>query len=121
VVHRDDIRVFVYGTLMPGESRWRYLSPYAYSWQAATAPGRLWDTGCGYPAAKFDDDAGEIPGVTVVLASHWAETAIRVLDEIEGEGVLYRRVEVSSSSGTAVSYEWLGPTDGFSPLPRGWR
>lgn len=112
--------VFVYGTLMPGETRWRHLSPYAVSWQPATAPGRLWDTGHGYPGAKFDDDAGEIPGVVVLLRADVAGVAIQVLDQIEGEGSLYRRVEVSTSHGKAVSYEWLGPTDGLQPLPGGW-
>jgi gamma-glutamylcyclotransferase (GGCT)/AIG2-like uncharacterized protein YtfP len=114
----ESVFLFVYGTLMPGEIRWRYLSPYAVSWRRATAPGRLWDTGYGYPAAKFDDTGGEIPGVVVLLRAGAAETAIRLLDQIEGN--LYRRVEVSTGWGRALSYEWLGPTDGFRPLPGGW-
>lgn len=114
------VRVFVYGTLMPGQSRWRHLSPYAVSWQPATVAGRLWDTGRGFPAATFDDVDSEIPGVAVVLAGAAAEAAIRLLDEIEGEGSLYRRVEIVTSSGPALSYEWLGATDGFESLPGGW-
>ena len=112
--------MFVYGTLMPGESRWPHLRPYARSWRPATVPGRLWDTGLGYPAAKFGDPAGEIPGVVVRLRSEAAEAAIRLLDQIEAEGRLYRRVEVSTGRGRALTYEWLGPTDGFRPLPGGW-
>jgi len=114
------VRVFVYGTLMPGQSRWRHLSPYAASWQRATTIGWLWDTGCGYPAATFDDGGREIPGVAVVLAPGKAAAALRVLDEIEGEGSLYRRVEITTSHGLAVSYQWLGATDGLRPLPDGW-
>ena len=116
----DALLLFVYGTLMPGETRWRHLSPYAVSWRRATVPGRLWDTGYGYPAAKFDDAAGEIPGIVVRLRAEAAEVAIRLLDQIEGEGLLYRRVEISTSCGQAISYEWLGPTDRLRPLPRGW-
>ena len=111
--------LFVYGTLMPGETRWRYLSPYAVSWRRAAVRGRLWDTGHGYPAAKFDDTAGEIPGIVVRLRREAAEVAIQLLDRIEGH--LYRRVEISTSCGPAISYEWLGPTDGFRPLPWGSR
>jgi gamma-glutamylcyclotransferase (GGCT)/AIG2-like uncharacterized protein YtfP len=120
VTGAGSIRVFVYGTLMPGHPRWRHLSPYAVSWQPATAAGRLWDTGRGYPAATFDDVEGEIPGVAVLLAADAAEAAMRLLDGIEGEGSLYRRVEIATSHGKALSYEWLGATDGFRPLPDGW-
>lgn len=112
--------MFVYGTLMPGQPRWRHLQPYAASWTPATTRGRLWDTGLGYPAATFDEDGHDIPGVAVVVQAGLASSAIRLLDEIEGEGSLYRRVEILTSAGEAVSYEWLGPTDGFRPLPGGW-
>ena len=111
--------VFVYGTLMPGQPRWRHLLPYAVDWRPATATGRLWDTGRGYPAARFDQP-GTMPGFLVTLDESRAEAAIRLLDEIEGEGRLYRRVEIATSGGRAVSYEWLGATDGLRPLPAGW-
>ncbi len=39
---------------------------------------------------------------------------------IEGEDTLYRRVVVETSVGPAASYEWMGATDGFAPLPDGW-
>jgi gamma-glutamylcyclotransferase (GGCT)/AIG2-like uncharacterized protein YtfP len=114
-----DVLLFVYGTLMPGETRWRHLSPYALSWVPATARGSLWDTGSGYPAAKFDDHADELPGLLVSLRPDVAELAIQVLDRVEGS--LYRRVKISTSRGNAFSYEWLGPTDGLRLLPNGWR
>jgi gamma-glutamylcyclotransferase (GGCT)/AIG2-like uncharacterized protein YtfP len=112
--------VFVYGTLMPGQCRWPLLSPFAGSWQPATATGQLWDTGRGYPAACFDSGGGPVPGVLVTLAEGVAGAALRRLDEIEGEGSLYRRVEISTSGGPALSYEWLGPTYGLRPLAGGW-
>ncbi len=111
---------FVYGTLMPGEPRWPALRPYATSWGRATAMGRLWDTGRGYPAVRFDEGAEAIPGIVVTLAPDLAADAVAILDRIEGEGVLYRRVDVVTSAGPAMSYEWLGATDGLAPLAKGW-
>jgi gamma-glutamylcyclotransferase (GGCT)/AIG2-like uncharacterized protein YtfP len=112
--------VFVYGTLMPGRVRWPFLQSFAGSSRPATARGHLWDTGRGYPAARFDSGAGEIPGVLVTIVPDRFGAALAVLDRIEGEGVLYRRVEVDTSVGPAISYEWLGSTEGFVHLPDGW-
>ena len=119
-MERGDGAVFVYGTLMPGELRWPALEPFAHGWEDATAPGRLWDTGDGYPAATFERCEASIPGVVVwINADRW-DQALRRLDTIEGEGSLYRRVEVKTSVGPATSYEWLGITAGLRPLPSGW-
>ncbi|MGH8991701.1 MAG: gamma-glutamylcyclotransferase family protein [Acidimicrobiia bacterium] len=105
--------------MMPGQARWRHLRPFADSWRPATCRGRLWDTGRGYPAAIFGP-GGEIPGVAVVLKRGVIEEAVRLLDEIEGEGQLHRRVEIATSAGPAVTYEWLGSTAGLLPLANGW-
>ena len=113
-------RVFVYGTLMPGQPRWAVLEPYAAGWEPATARGRLWDTGRGYPAVRFDGEGDPVPGVLVALVPELAEEAVTTLDRVEGEGVLYRRVEVATSAGSAVAYEWLGSIDGMAQLTDGW-
>ena len=123
-------RLFVYGTLMPGQPLWPALARYAASWEPATAGGRLWDTGQGYPAVRFDGSdlplpgplgpAGPIPGILVVLDAGRAAEAMEVLDRIEDEGRLYRRVEVVTSGRPAYAYEWLGPTEGLEPLVEGW-
>ena len=113
-------RVFVYGTLMPGEPRWPALQPFASGWEPATARGHLWDTGSGYPAVRFDPDGADVPGFLVALDPGGAAEAIAVLDRIEGEGALYRRVRVATSGGPAVAYEWLGSTEGLVPLASGW-
>ncbi|MDQ4133503.1 MAG: gamma-glutamylcyclotransferase [Actinomycetota bacterium] len=112
--------LFVYGTLMPGQLRWPVLEPYAVATQPAHTTGRLWDTGSGYPAACFDDENDHIPGVFVRIAPDRLADVILMLDGIEGEGVLFRRVEVVTSAGPAMSYEWLGSTDGLRSLPHGW-
>ena len=116
----EPVRVFVYGTLMPGGCRWPHLSRFAASCEPATATGRLWDTGRGYPAARFAADGDEIPGVAVTLKAEGVAEAVRMLDEVEWEGTLYRRVEVPTSVGPALSYEWLGSTLGLTPIAGGW-
>lgn len=112
--------VFVYGTLMPGESRWSALGTWAESWEPATTGGSLWDTRQGYPAAIFTDGHDGIPGVIVTIPTRLWPTALARLDQIEGEGILYRRVEISTSRGMATSYEWIGSTSGLRPIKGGW-
>lgn len=113
-------RLFVYGTLKPGEPLWPTLSPYALAWEPVAAEGRLWDTGRGYPCVRFDAGGGAVPGVLVTVDPTRAEEVIGLLDEVEDEGRLYRRVVVSTSGGEAWAYEWVGPTDGFDVLVDGW-
>jgi gamma-glutamylcyclotransferase (GGCT)/AIG2-like uncharacterized protein YtfP len=114
-------RLFVYGTLMPGQALWPELAPYARSWEMATAGGRLWDTGLGFPCVRFDPGAPGVPGVVVDLDPARAAATLRALDRIEDEGRLYRRIVVVTSAGPAHAYEWLGATEGMRHLPGGWR
>ncbi len=113
--------LFVYGTLMPGQPRWPALRPFATAWEPVTASGRLWDTGRGYPAVLFSEDGTAVRGFRVAVSPDLLPDALAVLDGIEAEGVLYRRVEVQTSAGPAMSYEWLGPTEGLVRLSGGWR
>lgn len=113
-------RVFVYGTLMPGGPLWPTLAPYAASWRPATVPGRLWDTGKGYPCLRFDAAGVPVPGILVALRPELAAEAVAALDAVEDEGELYRRIEVETSAGPAFAYEWLGAVDGLVFLPDGW-
>jgi gamma-glutamylcyclotransferase (GGCT)/AIG2-like uncharacterized protein YtfP len=119
-VSESTARLFVYGTLMPGQSRWRVLRAHAVSSEPARVSGYLWDTGAGYPAAHFDPTGYDIPGVLVTIAPDLLADVIVLLDRVEGEGVLFRRVEVLTSGGKAISYEWIGSTEGFIPLVNGW-
>jgi gamma-glutamylcyclotransferase (GGCT)/AIG2-like uncharacterized protein YtfP len=112
--------VFLYGTLMPGQVRWPVLESHVLAYEPATAKGRLWDTGFGYPAAQFDPDGDDIPGVVAAIAPEHLPEVIATLDPIEGEGVLFRRTEVATSGGWAITYEWMGETAGLRPLRTGW-
>ncbi len=106
---------------MPGQPRWPTLRQYVSTWVEATAPGHLWDTGRGYPAVRFAHDGEPVPGYVVRLRDDRLAESLALLDRIEGEGTLYRRVVVPTSVGSAMSYEWLGATSSFSALRSGWR
>lgn len=85
-------RLFVYGTLAPGEPNEHVLADLPGTWTAATIRGRLypegWGAALGYPALVPDPDGEEIQGQlfqSPQLHAHW-----RRLDEFEGTA--YRRV-----------------------------
>ena len=136
--------VFVYGTLMPGHLRWGLIAPFAVSHQAATARGQLYDTGKGWPAARFvesldhGDHAG--PGTPVVhgwlveLTPASASILMGQLDDVEGavaadENGLYpdagpggavpeyRRVQIQTTDGAkAWAYQALGIGSGWTTI-----
>lgn len=99
-------RLFVYGTLRPGEVRWHHLEPFVVGdGQGATVAGELYDTGLDYPAAVFRGDA-PIHGRVYELAADRMAPALDHLDEVEGAvRGLYRRVTVTTSLGEAWAYE----------------
>jgi gamma-glutamylcyclotransferase (GGCT)/AIG2-like uncharacterized protein YtfP len=111
-------RLFVYGTLMPGEERWRLLEPLAAPGapEAATAAGLLYRTPYGWPAATFDPaHPRPIPGLVVTLRD--PEIALPVLDDIEGTGTgLFERRVIKTTAGECWAYHWPGPTSGFQPI-----
>lgn len=124
-------RLFIYGTLMQGESRCRVLFPHkAGLARSAMAPGRLLDF-------------GDYPGMTLVESGHphvlgeicepvsLPET-LEELDEIEGfrgfdaEGSLFRRaiVTVTTTGGSKHPgwvYLYNGQSDAGSIACGNWR
>jgi gamma-glutamylcyclotransferase (GGCT)/AIG2-like uncharacterized protein YtfP len=111
--------VFVYGTLLPTESRWPLLEPFAAEVRAGTVAGRLFDTGRGYPCALFAG-SGSIPGAVVAIEPARVEEVLELLDEVEGVAFgLYERVVVTTADGEAVwSYAWAGDMDDLTPIVR---
>lgn len=115
-------RLFVYGTLMPGEARWHLLSPLVSPAdpEPATAGGRLYRTPYGWPAAvlddAFDDGGGAtVPGMVVTLRE--PGRALPVLDEIEGSRTgLFERRLIMTTAGQCWAYHWPRPTAGFRPI-----
>lgn len=97
-------RLFVYGTLAPGQLNEHILSDVPGTWAEATVRGRLvqhgWGAELGYPAIELSVDGDQIAGFVFTsdsLAEHWQR-----LDEFEGPG--YERVltEARLSDGSAV-------------------
>lgn len=113
--------LFAYGTLLPGEPRWRHLERFVVDEGAADAvSGRLFDTGRGYPAALFDDPTSRIVGRTFALLDASRDQALSHLDEVEGAVAgLYTRVLVRTDAGVlAYAYEFGGGLD-LTPIPSG--
>jgi gamma-glutamylcyclotransferase (GGCT)/AIG2-like uncharacterized protein YtfP len=109
-------RVFVYGTLRPGDVAWHRIQPYVVDAPVRTRlPGTLYDTGLGYPALLRQP--GEVPGWTLRLRS--PADALAALDAYEGRE--YRRVRAVDSTGRLCwTYLWTDPIDGFVLLANGW-
>lgn len=106
------IHVFVYGTLRPGDVRWRFLEPYVVDegWDDSIV-GRLFDTGLDYPAAVLDeraDPGGTIYGRTYALLDESLDRCLAVLDaEEDTVGGRYRRRVTTTARGTmAYVYEY---------------
>ena len=85
-------RLFVYGTLAPGQPNEHVLGEIEGSWEAATVAGILrqegWGAAIGYPGIDLDEHGDEIQGFlfsSEKLSDHWT-----MLDEFEGES--YERV-----------------------------
>jgi len=104
-------RLFVYGTLRPGEVRWHHLERFVDGAGVdATVAGELYDTGLDYPAAMFRGDA-PIRGRVYALRDELVDDALAHLDRVEGAvRGLYRRVEVATSEGNAWAYECGDPS-----------
>ncbi|MGO1070148.1 gamma-glutamylcyclotransferase family protein [Lysobacter sp. CA199] len=89
-------RLFVYGTLAPGQPNEHVLADVPGAWEPAAVRGTLhqvgWGAAAGYPGIVLDADGDEVPGLVFssdALPAHWQR-----LDEFEGEG--YERVLTSA-------------------------
>jgi gamma-glutamylcyclotransferase (GGCT)/AIG2-like uncharacterized protein YtfP len=102
--------LFVYGTLRPGQVRWRFLEPFAVGeGEDDSAIGTLFDTGNGYPAAKFGS-GGVVHGRVYELRPDRLDEALALLDEVESV-VLdpFHRVAITTTTGRAAwAYEYGG-------------
>ena len=113
-------RLFVYGTLRPGDVRWGILERFvADDGEDDTATGRVFDSGLGYPAAVFGDE-GTIHGRTYPLHADLADQALMVLDEEEGTvRGLFHRVTITTGRGHAAwAYAYGGGLD-LTPIQSG--
>ena len=114
--------VFVYGLLKPGFSLHHVVAPYVVRALPGRVRGRLYDA--DVPAARFDGGAA-IEGVVFWLDDERVTEALDVLDELEDEGEVYRRVVVDVHTDTqpvkAFAYEYIGCLDGRPDVGSSWR
>jgi gamma-glutamylcyclotransferase (GGCT)/AIG2-like uncharacterized protein YtfP len=111
-------RLFVYGTLKPGEIRWGHiLEPYANNVEAASAQGKLFDSGLGWPVAIFDDEGEPFSGVVVSIDPEQLDEAFAILDRIEGvaDG-LFQRITIDVDGQPCWTYHWPHGTPGFDRI-----
>jgi gamma-glutamylcyclotransferase (GGCT)/AIG2-like uncharacterized protein YtfP len=113
--------VFVYGLLKPDQRLHYVAEPYVQRATPARTTGRLYDA--GVPAARFDED-GEIEGFVLWVDPARLDEALRVLDDLEDEGVEYRRVTIDAATadGTvaAYAYEYLLALNGRPDVGPVW-
>ena len=89
-------RLFVYGTLAPGEVNAHVLEALVGEWQGASVRGSLhpqgWGQTHGFPALRLNAGAAALSGLvfqSADLPANWAR-----LDEFEGSA--YQRVETDA-------------------------
>lgn len=101
----DKNKLFVYGTLAPGNPNAYVLSALEGNWEPATIRGKLypegWGAALGFPAIVLDNEGDEIEGF--VFSSPGLEAFWPELDAFEGEA--YERIgaEVRLADGTVIS------------------
>jgi gamma-glutamylcyclotransferase (GGCT)/AIG2-like uncharacterized protein YtfP len=114
------VAVFVYGTLKPGGLYYPRIAQWVVYTADAMVRGEMFDTGLGYPAARFGE-ADVVHGVLLYVPASAIDAVLAVMDEIESEGEEYRRVRVITLDGTeAIGYEWIGDTSRMRPLTGPW-
>jgi len=100
-------KVFVYGTLLQGEIRSRFLSDCKLL-KTLEVPGTIYDTGRGYPAAVFDEGAGStVSGELYIMGD--PDKKIAELDTVEDvDSGLFKKVILQHKDEEFISYE-AGP------------
>ncbi len=127
-IRRDITYLFAYGTLLPGDERWPMLASFVVDegWPDRV-PGQLFDTGLGYPAARFDTrspapsrSSAMILGRTFALLQTSLDQALAVLDEEEEtvEGY-YHRIVVTTEGGHLAWAYAAGFGLDLTPIPSG--
>lgn len=115
---QDGRNVFVYGTFKPGESRYAQIDEFVASTRADKVSGSLFDTGRGFPAAKFGTGNGEISGYVLEIVTERSTEALETIADLEGN--LFRPVVVETEDGiAATAYEYIPSTDGMARINDG--
>ena len=113
---RSEVVLFVYGTLGPGRGCVvvdRTLSCRTAA--PATVPGRLYDTGRGYPGAVFGPGDDVVHGWCCTLAG---ASLARARRRSKATSTNASRCAAPTAP-TRIGYHWIAPVDGCLPVPDG--
>jgi gamma-glutamylcyclotransferase (GGCT)/AIG2-like uncharacterized protein YtfP len=114
-----DTYYFVYGTTMPGHLRYELIEDFVAKATRASVTGRLYDSGSGYPAAKFSSSEDAVEGYLLRIRPDRLSEAKRTFTAMESG--LFEPVEVQTDDGTkATAFEWIGSIDGLERLNGMW-
>lgn len=109
--------LFVYGTTKPGEPRHAAIAHYVADSYDDSVTGYLYDSGVGYPAAKFGP--GEpIAGTVLIIHEESAEQFFAEMTRLESGLFALRQVRTLQRKQLVGAYEWIGPTDGLERIDR---
>jgi gamma-glutamylcyclotransferase (GGCT)/AIG2-like uncharacterized protein YtfP len=98
-------KLFVYGTLLQGEPRNRYLEGCKLI-ETMDVPGKLYDTQRGYPAALFDGNPKETVIGELYMICGDVGKKLKELDEVEGTRFsLYKRKDLRYNDHHFYLYE----------------
>lgn len=110
---------FVYGTTMPGHLRYPNIEEFIAAATPDRVTGRLYDSGAGYPAAKFGGGVKMIEGYRLEIRPGREAEARRVFTAMESG--LFDPVTIRTEAGYEVTaYEWLDAVDGLEELDGRW-
>jgi gamma-glutamylcyclotransferase (GGCT)/AIG2-like uncharacterized protein YtfP len=110
---------FVYGTTMPGHLRYPVIEEFIAAYVPDRVTGRLYDSGFGYPAAKFGGGQSWIEGFRLEIRPGREVEARRAFTSFESG--LFDPVTVRTEGGvTVTAYEWIAAVDGFEELDGRW-
>jgi gamma-glutamylcyclotransferase (GGCT)/AIG2-like uncharacterized protein YtfP len=105
------LKIFVYGTLKPGERNYQFYCTQAINIQEAIAYGKLYDLPMGYPAAIFPE-SHLVRGYLLIFSDL---AVLQALDELEeynpnqpSNENLYQRhqIEVYNSNLESLGKAW---------------
>jgi hypothetical protein len=110
---------FVYGTTMPGHLRYPLIEEFVAAHTPDRVTGHIYDTGAGYPAAKFGGGLTWIDGYRLEIRAGREAEARRAFTAFESG--LFDPVSLKTEAGFPVTtYEWIGSVEGFEELGGRW-
>lgn len=103
-----DHRLFIYGTLAPGEPNEHVMEPLGGTWQRGVVRGHLqdrgWGAATGHPGIELDEGGDPVKGwllVSADLAGRWQE-----LDDFEGGEYVRTEARIELDDGTETT-AWI--------------